>query len=429
MRQNTVPSFNKLRELTGGFVGEINQSTWTSTCRNGSVIIFFSESLDIDPDLSRWKGLEVNGFLLEEADELAERSYFKAIERAGTWIIPAKTVGGVAEQPPPYVLCTFNPCPNWPKRVFYEPWNAGTIDHPYAFIPATQADNPYISDEQREAWKALPEHEYRRFVIGDWESLTGRYYEGLNAAVHLVPRSALPEQLPSWWEYWGAYDWGYAHWAVYGAFCKMPDGQVALLDSIWMRREQDYDMADTIRTTSAHPLALKEVYAGHDCWNKITAHAGSGITTAQIFHERGVWLAKADIDRVNGGRALRRALSIDPVLKRPAFVMVDTPGNRRVFDQLAEIMPDENNINKPEKSDADQDGRGGDDGGDMVRYGVATRLPAPSEPKTPWMAGMNQDPNKWEQYVMVEQRTGQVSAVPDEQRFDHGAASQLPVNW
>lgn len=429
LRQNTVPSFNKLRELTGGFVGEINQSTWTSTCRNGSVIIFFSESLDIDPDLSRWKGLEVNGFLLEESDELAERSYIKAIERAGTWIVPPKTVGGKAEQPPPYVICTFNPCANWPKRVFYEPWKAGSIAHPYAFIPATAADNPYVSAEQRESWKAMPEHEYRRFVLGDWETLAGRYYEGLNAQVHLVQRETLPDQLPSWWEYWGAYDWGYAHWSTYGSFCKTPDGLIILLDTIWMRREQDYDMADTIRQLSASPLSLKEVYAGQDCWNKVRAHEASGVTTAQIFYERGVWLAKADTDKVNGGRALRRALAVDARTKRPMFVMVDTPGNRRVFDQLAEVMPDPNNINKPEKVDADQEGRGGDDGADMCRFGVATRLPAPTEPDAAWKPGQNQDPNKWEQYAMVEREAGRGRKRPDDERFDQGAAAQLPVDW
>lgn len=438
LRRNTIPSFNKLRDLAGTFVGEVNQTTWTATCSNGSEIIFFSESLDTDPDLSRWKGLEVNGFLLEESDELAERSYHKAIERAGTWIIPSVLEHGARvapEQPPPYIISTFNPCPNWPKRVFYEPWVAGTLAAPYAFIPATAADNPFISDEQRDAWKAMPDQEYRRFVEGDWSTLTGRYYEGLNAAIHLKSRADLgiPDQLPDWWEYWASYDWGYAHWAPYGAFCKTPTGQIVLLDTVWMRREQDEDMAATIRHTipsMAHSRCLRETYAGHDCWNKVVAHGASGITTADVFYRYGIWLAKADTDRINGGRALRRALSVNASTKEPALVMIDTPGNRRVFDQLAEIMPDENNVNKPAKADADSEGRGGDDGADMLRYGVATRAPIPKEPPQLWAPGMQQDPNRWQEMVGVPlTATDGQRRRDDDELYDAGYAAQLPAGW
>lgn len=371
LRQNTLPSFEKLRAQAGGFVGPVNQSTWTATCSNGSQIIFFSESLDVDPDLSRWKGLEVNGFVLEESDELAERSFYKAIERAGAWIVPSGT------QPPPFVICTFNPCANWPKHIFYEPWKNGTIAEPYAFIPATAADNPYIAAEQREAWRSMPSFEYKRFVEGDWDVLTGRFYDGLTAPVHIVQRAQLPNILPDWWEYWGAYDWGYAHWAPFGQFCKDTEGRIVLLDTIWMRRQQDHDMASTIVQT-ADPRCVREVYAGHDCWAKVTAHGASGRTVNEVFYESGIWLVKADTDLVNGGRAVRRALSVTDGSNGPGFVMVDTPGNRRVFDQLANTMPDENNVNKPAKVDADAEGRGGDDGADMVRYGLATKVRVPT---------------------------------------------------
>lgn len=373
LRRNTLPSFEKLRERANGFVGSVKQDTWTSKCANGSEIIFFPESLDVDPDLSRWKGLEVNGFGLEEADELSDRSYVKAIERAGTWIIP-----GAAEQPTPFIIATFNPCGNWPKRVFYTPWRDGTLAPPYAFIPATQADNPFISDEQRAAWKSMPPQEYKRFVEGDWTVLAGRFYDSLNAQVHFIQREELPTVLPGWWEYWGAYDWGYQHWAVFGSFCKTPEGQIILLDSTWMRKEQDVDQARSIKGTVAHPNCLREVYAGWDCWTEVKSRGGMGIRTADIFHEEGIGLVKADNDRVNGGRALRRALMVRD--GQPGIVMVDTPGNRLVFDQLSMVLPDENNVNKPRKMNADEEGRGGDDGADMVRYGVATQVSEPTQP-------------------------------------------------
>ena len=381
LRRNTVPSFNKLREELGtDFVGEINGTTWTATCKNGSEIIFFPESLDIDPDLSRWKGLEVNGFILEEADELAEKSYYKAIERAGAWLVPR---GGL--QPPAFVLCTFNPCANWPKHVFYEPWKNGSIAAPYAFIPATQADNPSISDAQREAWKSLPESEYNRFVMGDWESMAGRYYDTIDPRIHLIERSALPERLPQYWSYWGAFDWGYSHWAPFGYLAEDTDGNEYVLDTLWQRRQQDAEYASAIRASAPHQKCLDMVYAGGDCWAKPTARGGSGVSTYDVFLRSGILLRRADQDRANGGRALRRAFAFKRDENRftqpPKFFLVKTEGNKRLLNQLLEIMPDPDKPNEPLKVNADSEGRGGDDGADMLRYGIASKRRAPSEPE------------------------------------------------
>jgi phage terminase large subunit len=172
LRRNTIPSIEKIRLLTGGFLGQLNQSTWTYTCRNGSEIILFPESFQQDPELERWKGLEVNGFALEEADELAEASLNKARERAGAYIIPDPKTGQPApNQPKPIVLCTFNPTPRWPMRLFFEPYMAGTIKPPTFYLPATIADNPWAGEEYKEGLKDLPEPEYKRFVLGDWTAL------------------------------------------------------------------------------------------------------------------------------------------------------------------------------------------------------------------------------------------------------------------
>lgn len=169
LRRNTVPSINKMRLLVEGFVGELKQDTWTYTCSNGSEILLFPESFSTDPELDRWKGLEVNGFVLEEANELNEASANKAIERAGSWIIPRTHRNPDPQQPPPLVLFTFNPCDNWPRQWFYEPHQAGSLRAPYYYLPSTAADNPYITDAVREAWKNLPKPEYDRFIGGSWD--------------------------------------------------------------------------------------------------------------------------------------------------------------------------------------------------------------------------------------------------------------------
>lgn len=365
LRDTTIPSFDKLRALTGGFAGPVNQQRWEAECTNGSVILFRGENIDKDPELLRFHGYEVNGFLNEEADELSERTLVKEIERAGTWIIPNRD-----DQPPAYILNTFNPCANWPRRRFYIPWRDKTIAKPYAFIPSTARDNPYISDAQREAWKEMPDNEYRRFVEGDWESLSSAYYDTLNAGVHLIDKSQLPDPLPKHWHYWSSFDWGYRHWAVMGAWATDSDGTDYLLDSCWLRLKQDDELADEYKRTLPQKC-LSEVYAGHDCWAKPVARGGSGVSTFEVFAQKGIILLKADIDQVNGGRAVNRALKVRN--GRSACYIVRTAGNLKGFDQLGDIMPDENDIRKPAKIDADANGIGGDDFADMFRYGICSR--------------------------------------------------------
>jgi hypothetical protein len=169
LRRNVVPAMDKIILWSGGFVGDLNQSTWSYTCANGSVILLFAEQFTQDPELDRWKGLEVNGFALEEGNELAEKSANKAIERAGSYIIPATPEDPEPRQPPPFIFVTFNPCNEWPRTWFYEPYKNHTIQAPYYFLPATILDNPFASEDYKESLKLLPPEEYDRFVKGEWD--------------------------------------------------------------------------------------------------------------------------------------------------------------------------------------------------------------------------------------------------------------------
>lgn len=164
LRRNVLPAFGKFR--IPGFTDEVNYASWISRTTNGSEIVFINENITADPELEAWKGLELNGFVLEEANELSVRSWYKAMERAGSWVVPS------GRQPPPFIFLTCNPSLGWVKETFYDPWKKKALLAPYYFQPATVADNPHIPAEYRESLKNLPEREYRRFVLGDWDSLS-----------------------------------------------------------------------------------------------------------------------------------------------------------------------------------------------------------------------------------------------------------------
>lgn len=395
LKRNVLPTFNKIRELTGGFIQQVNQSTWVSTCSNGSEILLFSESLDVDPDLDRWKGLEVNGFVLEEANELSVKSFTKAKERAGSWVIPSSTQRPLPTQPPPMILCTFNPSAGWVRDTFYDPWKNGTLRAPYFFQPATILDNPHLSDAYKANLKTMPDAEYKRFVEGDWDVLAGRYFDELDRGVHLVPDFPRTDHgtrnIPPWWEQWGAFDWGFAHYAVAGAFAKDGDGQTYLIDTRWMQRQTDDEYAREIRTHLPKE-SLREMYAGHDCWARRLAHGGTAPTVAEVFAAHDIALVKAAIDRVPGWNTLRRALTRrqpDGGTGTPRLLLCDTPGNRKLFEQLAALEYDEIHGEDVSKKKAEASGVG-DDGADCLRYGIATRFPVATEPtpyKDPWQPG------------------------------------------
>lgn len=389
IKRNVLPAFSKIRDLTGGFIGEVNKQDWIAKCANGSEIVFFSESIDGDADLDRWKGLEVNGFILEEANELAERSFHKAIERAGAWIVPE------GEQPPPLIICTFNPSSTWVRQVFYDPWKHGTIEKPYFFRPALVSDNPFLPAAYVENLKRMPEAEYKRFVEGDWNVLAGRYFDELDRSVHLVdpfPKKAGTEiyDVPDWWEQWGAFDWGFQHHAVAGAFCMDGDGQMMLIDTVWCQRLAVPEIADRMRQ-SLPSVALREVYAGHDCWARRLARGGESPTIAEEMEEREIWLVKAAIDRIPGWQALRSALTrkqADGSNGTPRLLVCKTPNNLRLFDQLSALEHDELHAEDVSKKKAEL--ALGDDGADMLRYGIATRIAVPSAPaakRDPWQHG------------------------------------------
>jgi len=170
LKRNTIPSFNKI--VPTNFITKYNQDTQTVTFRNGSQIIFFSENFDDDKELNRWKGLEVNGFLLEEANELQEVSFWKAIERAGSHIPPIGCV-----KPKPLVLMTCNPSWSWVKTLLYDRWKAGTLPDDFMYIPALITDNPFITaDADYMASLAnLPTVQYEIYVKGNWDINLNEY--------------------------------------------------------------------------------------------------------------------------------------------------------------------------------------------------------------------------------------------------------------
>jgi hypothetical protein len=192
LKRTTIPSFFKFCPTR--FIRSYNQEQQLVTFTNGSQIIFFPENYDDDKELNRWRGLEVSGFLLEEVNEINEKSFYKAIERAGSHVIPNK--------PKPLIMCTCNPASNWVKDKFYDPWKSGALPDKWHYISSKIFDNPFVTADQdyMESLKTMPRYEYDVFVNGNWDiqKRTGaEFYKEFNLDCHVKELKYNPD-LPIW---------------------------------------------------------------------------------------------------------------------------------------------------------------------------------------------------------------------------------------
>lgn len=246
------------------------------------------------------------------------------------------------------------------------------VDLSRAFFSAHLSDNPSLEHnaEYRATFALMPETLRRQLLDGDWSAGDGMALR-LSREVHLVRPYAVPDR----WTHYGALDWGFNHPFVAGWFAADDDGNIVLVDSVMGRKLLPHEIAG--RIAERFPLHLmRQFVAGHDCWNEVRARGENTPSIADQFRDEGIRLTKANISRASGLNNLRLYLDHDPTdLEHhpPRFTIMDTPGNRRVYETLESMVTDPDNPEDALKVDATEYGTGGDDAYDMVRYGLAAR--------------------------------------------------------
>lgn len=436
LRRNVIPIFNKLKPDN---FGPILHDTWTSTCENGSQIILFPESHSGDKGYDRWKGLEVNGFWLTEANELQSTSWDWALQRAGSYIIHAHQWNPSPTQPPPFILLDSNPAGNWVKRMFYTPWKRGELKAPFYYLPATIHDNPYLPPAYLESLEKLNDRDYQVYVMGDWDLLTGQALEELNRDMHLIPhpwidpRTKRPN-FPEHFVRFGGFDWGYRHPFSFGLYLETGERTICV-DTISGRGMADAVMVSYILEVSQEvgldARHLQYVVAGKDAFHDVQARMNVGETTAERFSQAGIPMMPADTSRISGLKNFRemtawqkagRKLDVKsgkevPIPGIPRFAWIDTPGNRRAFDQCANMVLDPDRPEDVLKTDADDNGQGGDDDYDQARYALQSRAKAGPAPY-PEVGEDQQRPIDWKKRRILPRRPNPAVLAGEEEPED-----------
>jgi len=353
---------------------------------NGSRIVLghFKDESDIDAYL----GLEYDVIGVEEATTLSARKY-KAIQSCSRtskrhWrprIYSTTNPGGVGHA--------------WYKRTFVEPYEAGE-ELDTRFIPATVEDNAFINADYRRILDSYTGWLKRAWRYGDWDIAAGQFFTTFRQDVHsyspLACRSADGRgvggegRLPPNWPVWLAMDYGFTHYNVILLFAEDGDassptggsgGHVYVLDELaergWLVPRHAAALRAMLGRWGIPPERLATFVAGGDCFAARPTTEG---TVADQWAAEGFRLKPADDDRVNGAAEVLRRLG-DPDSTLPPSLYIS-----RACARLIECLPMlEHDPHRPEdvrKVDTDDDGQGGDDPYDALRYGlmVAARAAA-----------------------------------------------------
>ena len=328
------------------------------TFQNGSFIVLghFQNEKDID----QYLGLEYDVIGVEEATTLTAKKYQSITTCSRTskpgWrprLYSTTNPGGVGHA--------------WYKARFIDPQRRGR-EHDTRFIPATVDDNRFLDPGYAGKLDKLTGWELRAWKHGDWDIAAGQFFTTWREKTHVIPS----RETPAGWRKWLALDYGFTHYTSVHLLEESDDGDLYVTDEHCERgwlpsRHVPAIQAMLKRHKLSVPLLWKTV-AGQDVFAK--GKDAEGRTIAETYKDLGLPLEPANWDRISGASEILSRLgdadSVPPV--RPRLFIMDRC--RRLIECLPEMQHDPHRPEDVLKVDCDEDGNGGDDAYDSLRYGV-----------------------------------------------------------
>ena len=355
-------SFEDLRgRVLAGVPNDYRRQEGSLSFRNGSRIILghFKNESDVDSYL----GLEYDVIAVEEATMLSSQKY-KTIRTCLRTSKPAWR---------PRMYSTTNPGGvghGWYKAAFIQPWRAGgrgdSGPGETRFVASTVDDNAFVNVEYRGTLDKLTGWQKRAWRFGDWEIAAGQFFTTWREDVHVVPAFRVSDRAVR--RVWGALDYGFTHYTVAHILAEDSDGRVYVMGEHAERRWLPSRHVEGIRSL-VHRLGLRledveQWVIGADAFSR----ERDGRCVADDYADAGLRLELANMDRIQGAAELLRRLGDPDAHVPPTLFVADTCA------RLIECMPGlEHDPYRPEdvlKVDMDEDGAGGDDAYDALRYGV-----------------------------------------------------------
>ena len=213
----------------------------------------------------------------------------------------------------------------------------------------------------------------RAWLDGDWDIAAGQFFTTFRREVHVV--DDFDDQRAVEW--FAALDYGFTHYTVVLLGCTDGDGNLFVVDEHAAARlaagaprrgHQGHAPAPPRQPCAGrYSIVLRRFVAGAD----VFARQSDGTTIAGQYADLGITLRPANTDRVNGwAEILRRLGDLDAGVEPRLFIHRRCA---RLIDCLPALQHDPARPEDVLKVDPDEDGVGGDDAADALRYLVATR--------------------------------------------------------
>ncbi len=364
-----LENFEDLRQrLFHSLPHSFNGSSNLLTFQNASRI--FVKHYHSEKEIDSFLGLEYDLIGVEEATTLTQRKYedIKTCCRTSkpNWrprIYSTTNPGGVGHQ--------------WYHSLFVQPFESRT-ESSTRFIPARVDDNRFNNADYKSVLAACTGWQREAWLNGAWNILAGQFFSNFQPAVHVLP--SFDENLAVEW--FAAMDYGFSHYTVILLGCRDANDNIYVVDehaerhwvlqrhaaaanAMFLRHQLLPGSSDG--TPESRRRHLARFVAGGDLFSTESC----GLSIAAQLDTFGLRLRPANTNRVQGWTEILRRLG-DPAAGIPATLFIHQRCSRLVAclpclprnpDEPADVL----------KTSPNDEGLGGDDAADALRYLVATR--------------------------------------------------------
>jgi phage terminase large subunit len=385
--KSNLESFEHLRQrVFASLKHSFSASRGILTFENGSQIRL--GHYQCEKDIDSYLGLEYDVIGIEEATQLTLRKYEDISTCCRTskpdWrprIYSTTNPGGIGHQ--------------WYYEKFIVPYQTGQ-ESVTRFIPARVDDNAFINPEYKSELANLTGWKYGAWYQGLWNISAGQYFRTFNPAIHVLSADFKP---PGDGEWFAALDYGFTHLTAVVLACQDQAGNIYVLDEhaerFWIpQRHAQVIKAmlarHSIFSTTEHlrenllarfpnPCAerdallnkhrrrlLSRFVAGKDIFRT----ESNGVSIAKEYSKLGIQLSRANMDRVSGWSAIAQRLGDPDAGINPTLFI--HPRCRKLIACLPYLQHNPDCPGDVLKTNINEEGLGGDDLADAMRYLVAT---------------------------------------------------------
>ena len=307
-------------------------------------------------DIDQFLGIQYDVILIEEATALTE-----------TKMQALRDSNRTSKNFRPRIYTTANPGGIghvWYKKRFVDPFrNHQELDT--RFIPATIEDNAVIDPDYRRKLEENTGWKLRAHRYGDWEIAAGQFLDNFRYDLHVIE----PFPIPSEWHFFMGMDYGYKHPTVFLLLAEDGDDNLYVLDEHvqngWLPQQHAKSVHAMIERNGAHRATREYIFAGADVFAQKSEY-----TIADYYLDEGLAFTRAHTDRIQGAHELRTRLGNPDAGIPPSLFIFNRC--RNLIECLPNLQNDPKNPEDVLKVDVNEEGIGGDDTYDALRYAVKT---------------------------------------------------------